>query len=324
MTSDTQLTRSFITIHSLLSLFPQGKQNRGKFQCIAVPSRPTPVAPVLSPDAVSANLTNLPIDATTGKMSMPWVGKEWSTNKLGITPKCEEPTFEELAARFPGIHEADAAQRDLFAAAGNDEDMTDANADAPAKKPTVSLSRRTPSKSQAGTRHATPAPSTPGSPSLRSAEASSSSMVDDFVLATPSRMAAAGALWKSNAGGSLSTPSRSLVISGNKSKTLSKSWNAKRAAKDAASDAREKQQRIHEAQAEERREKARAIAQKAAYKKEQELKNQQVQVISDTRKIKAMSRKQLRSITKMDVAMANKGPSVTSKSLSRGTVPKGQ
>ena len=262
---------------------------------------------------------------------MPWYGREWSSTHRGIAPKHEVPSYEELAKRFPGLDQpTDAAQRQLFNTEnGDNEDMQMDEADngtAVEKKPVVSLSRRAPSvvRSRVGTRTSTPAPSAPGSPSLSPA-ASTNTMIDSdmITMQTPSRVSAAGATWKSPATKELSTPSRSLVISGNKSKTLRKSWNVKREMKELADDAKEKQQRLLAAQAEERREKARAIAQKAAYKKEQEMKNQQVQVISDTRKIKKMSRKQLRSITKMDVAMANKGNVVTSKILSRGTVPKG-
>jgi uncharacterized protein (DUF2147 family) len=306
---------------ALLSL--QGKQNRGKYQTICVPSRSADAAAAsaaaAAAAAATANITAMPIDPSTGKVSMPWYGKEWSKTQLGITPKRDAPSFEELKKRFPGI-EDEEAQRQLFGAADADEDMADAS-ESP-KKPTVSLSRRTPSKSRPATRTGTPAHSTPGSPTLRGQAGDME--IGEVELNTPSRISAAGATWKTPGSGQLSTPSRAQVLSGNKSKTLTKSWNQKRAMKDAMADAREKQKRISEAQAEERREKARAIAQKAQYKKEQEAKNQQVQVITDTRKIKAMSRKQLRSITKMDVSMANKGPSVTSKMLSRGTVPKGQ
>lgn len=276
-----------------------------------MPSRPTAPAPAPAP------VLSLPVDPVTGKMAMPWNGPEWSKTALGIKPKCETPTFEECARRFPGIVAVPEVQRDLFN--NGDDAAMEEDALNVVKKPIVTLSRRTPSKSRASTRSSSPVS---GSPAAE--ESSSAKMSDDALTATPSRVSAAGALWKNAAGGSLSTPSRALAASGNKSKTLRKSWNLKRAQRDAALESREKQSRINEAAAEERREQARRIAQKAAYKKEQEQKNTQVQVISDTRKIKAMSRKQLRSITKMDVHMLNKGNSVTSKTLSRGTVPKGQ
>ena len=205
------------------------------------------------------------------------------------------------------------------------------------KKPLTSLSRRgsiapASSKSRAASRAASRAPSAPGSPSLGATPTKSSGSggnMDDLSLGggsggvmTPSRVPVGGATWKVVSAGQ--SPSHALATSGAvKSKTLRKSWADKQKKRESFLADREAQRRLSEAESEQRKELARKAKQKADMKLANEKKNQIVQVITDTRKIKNMSKKQLRGIQKMDTG-AFKSNSVTTGGLSRGIVPKGE
>jgi len=316
---------------------PQGKQNRGRFQVIAVPrlseaAPPTAAAALATATAASSASARLPIVADTGLVQTPWYGPEWSSNKLGIAPKHATPSLAELRKRFPGLDNASLSVPDVNAAAAAEADMADA--DATPKKPVTSLSRRSiaGSASRPGTRGPTPAPSAPGSPSLRSTPAGASASMSDMDMGgsmstpsrAPSRTPVGGKTWKVVGSGDTSIPSHALVVSGAvKSKTLRKSWADKQKKREEFLAARERQRRINESDAEARRESARKAKQKADMKAENEKKNQIVQVISDTRKIKNMSRKQLRSVQKMETGHF-KSNSVSSAGLARGLIPKGQ
>lgn len=332
----------------------KGKQNRGRYQVIAIPKASAPLPPTarekaLAATAASTASARLAVDDATGLLETPWVGPQWAANKMGIRPKQETPSLAELKQRgFPGLDDAtdeEQAARELnfgaAAAVEGEQEMADADDDAaaaasssPQKKPVTSLSRRsmTPSRahsraaSRAPTRGGTPAASTPGSPSRTPAKGDLDAMSDmsGFMSAsaTPSRTPAAGASWKAVGAAS---PAHALVTSGvlGKSKTLRKSWSDKQKKRENFLASREAQQRLAAADAEARKDLARRAAQKAALKKENEAKNQIVQVITDTRKIKNMSKKQLRGIQKMDTG-AFKSKAVSAQVLSRGRIPKGE
>lgn len=306
--------------------------------------------------AAATASARLAVDESTGLLETPWVGPQWAANKLGIRPKQNTPSLLELKQRgFPGLDDVAQTEEEQAARALNfggaevegEQEMADADEDggaaateaassSPQKKPVTSLSRRsmTPSRSRAAsrgpTRGSTPAASMPGSPSLRSSTPAKGNLdamsdMSGFMSpasVTPSRTPAAGASWKAVGAAS---PAHALVTSGvlGKSKTLRKSWSDKQKKRENFLAAREAQQRLAAADSEQRKDLARRAAQKAALKKENEAKNQIVQVITDTRKIKNMSKKQLRGIQKMDTG-AFKSKAVSAQVLSRGRIPKGE
>ena len=328
----------------------QGKQNRGKYQVIALKSvsAPPPASEAaLAATAAASASARLAKDESTGLLQTPWAGPQWAANKLGIRPKQSTPSLAEMKERgFPGLEDVDAEAPEAQAARAlqfgdgeveGEAEMADAEQDAaassssPQKKPVTSLSRRsmTPSRaasraaSRGPTRGSTPAASMPGSPRSTPAKGSLDAMSDmSGFMSTPSRTPKAGASWKSVGSAS---PAHALVTSGvlGKSKTLRKSWSDKQKKRESFLASREAQQRLAAADSEQRKELARRAAQKAALKRENESKNQIVQVITDTRKIKNMSKKQLRGIQKMDTG-AFKSKAVSAQVLSRGRIPKGE
>jgi len=323
---------------------------RGRYKCVAVPaaSASAAAAAASSPSAVAASSSDAAAAASPSKVTGgAWVGPEWRNTPIELNkPKTPQPSLEELRKNFPGLdhiaaenEQKDPTQRTLFhdphtESAAMDMDMTDAPSSSSIaattpKIPVTSLSRCTPSKSRTVSRMGTPAASAPASPSLsaQSSPAADGSSMDMSAISTPAakqtpqRIPLSGARWKVVG---QEIPAHRLASSGViKSKTLNRSWNAKQQRRQALREAKEQARKIAEMEREERRERARRAAQRAKQREENERKSSVVQVISDTRKIKKMSRKQLSKLQKMDTNGMPKG-TVTTGTLARGLVPKGQ